>query len=101
MKYLLKEISEGEIREELTFNNFVDLKEFLIHNTNAYFGWINDEEPDKVLPDFNAVESLREIVDILNDYDYSWWSVEVEEANMLTNLLRDKKTRKRAYSSPS
>ena len=91
MKYLLKEISEGEIREELTFNNFVDLKEFLIQNTNAYFGWINDEEPDKVLPDFNAVESLREIVDILNDYDYSWWSVEVEEVNEFTNLLRQKR----------
>ena len=94
MKYLLKEISEGEIREELTFNNFVDLKEFLIHNTNAYFGWINDEEPDKALPDFNVVESLREVKAILEEYDYSWWSMAVEEVNELTSLLRQKRLEK-------
>ena len=95
-KYVLREIAEGrEVRTEETFKTFEDLKAYLIENTDDLFGWINDNVDDpngyRVLPRFEDVETVREIKAILDEYDYSWWSMTIEEVNVFTNLLRQKR----------
>ena len=81
-KYVLREYSEDEeLRTEETFDNFEDLKEHLIQNTNDYFGWINDNgdsDDYREVPDFKDVETIQEIESILDAFDYSWWSMAVE-----------------------
>lgn len=74
-KLIVKE--EGKLQSVENFSSFEQLKDHLL--TNDYFGWINDNEPDRKLPDFTDVESVREINAILADYDYSWWTAEVVE----------------------
>lgn len=82
-KYLLREVAEGEAREEKTFNNFEELKAYLIKNTDDLFGWINDNVDDPTyyrdLPDFKEVETIKEVEAILSDYDYDYWTMELEE----------------------
>lgn len=86
-KYLLKEVIEGEVREEKTFNNFEELKAYLIKNTDALFGWINDNVDDPTyyrdLPDFKEVETFKDVDAVLRDYDYDWWKLEVEEEDVV------------------
>lgn len=82
-KYLLKEVIEGEVREEKTFNNFEELKAYLIKNTDDLLDWLNNnvygpkDHPE--LPDFTEVETVKDINTILADYDCGWWKLEVKE----------------------
>ena len=83
MKFVLTEKRFGETKTRLNFVNFADLKNYLIKETTTYFGWINDNVDDpkdyRVLPNFENVETLREIQAIFDDFDYNEWSIEVEE----------------------
>ena len=74
-KLIIKE--EGKLQTVENFESFEALKSHLI--TTNYFGWINDNEPDRELPDFTDAESVREINAILDDYDYDWWTASVVE----------------------
>lgn len=85
--YTLKIEEEGKLQTVENFNNFEDLKNHLI--TTDYFSWINDNEPDRELPDFTDVEDVEDINDILEDYDYSWWTAEVEERELTKEDLKN------------
>ena len=74
-KLIIKE--EGKLQTVETFDTFEALKGHL--TTNDYFSWISENEPDRELPDFVDVESVREINAILADYDYGWWTASVAE----------------------
>ena len=74
-KLIIKE--EGKLQTVETFDTFEALKGHL--TTNDYFSWISENEPDRELPDFVDVESVREINAILADYDYDWWTASVVE----------------------
>jgi len=74
-KLIIKE--EGKLQTVEAFESFKDLKDHLL--TNDYFSWINENDPDRELPDFSSVETVREINGILSDYDYDWWTVGVIE----------------------
>lgn len=73
----LVEIENGRIRTEEAFENFGSLKKHLMEND--YFSWVLDEEPERELPDFSEVTELREIVDIFQEFDYSWWTMDILE----------------------
>lgn len=73
----LVETAEGRIGEEEVFETFKDLKKYLIEND--FFSWILDEEPNAELPDFSEVTQLYEIVNIFQEYNYSWWKLEIFE----------------------
>lgn len=81
-KYVLR-VKHSSLGLEETFDSFEELKEYLVKNTKVWFSWINysvdDPKDYRVLPNFEDVETLREINSILGDYDYSWWSMAVEE----------------------
>lgn len=66
---------EGKLQSVENFNTFNELKSHLL--TTDYFSWINDNEPNKPLPDFDNAKSVEDVQSILDDYDYSWWSMEV------------------------
>lgn len=79
--YKLIARENGDIQSEEHFNNFEDLKNHLI--TVDYFSWINEaEQMDNVelseLPNFTKTEDVDDIQKILDEYDYSWWSMTVE-----------------------
>lgn len=80
MKFILTEMDGGLIRIRLEFNTFAELKDNLIKAN--YFGWINDNVDDpkdyKKLPDFKDIQTLRDIDMILDDMDYTWWSLNVK-----------------------
>ena len=71
------EMNEGAKVTEETFGSFEELKKHLLEND--YFGWINDNEPEKELPNIEEVETLEELQTIFDDYDYSWWTLTAEE----------------------
>ena len=71
------EMNEGEKVTEKTFETFEALKKHLLEND--YFGWINDNEPEKELPNIQEVEMLEELQAIFEEYDYSWWTLVAEE----------------------
>ncbi|MCM6931216.1 hypothetical protein NE261_05255 [Enterococcus italicus] len=66
---------EGKLQSVENFNTSNELKSHLL--TTDYFSWINDNDPNKALPDFSNVESVEDVQSILDDYNYSWWSMEV------------------------
>jgi len=74
-KLIIKE--QGKLQTVENFESFETLKSHLM--TTDYFSWINDNEPDRELPDFKDVTSVREINAILSDYDYDWWAASVVE----------------------
>lgn len=67
----LIEFYNGEKYLINVFETFQDLKQHLLKKD--YFSWINENEPEKELPNFESVESLNEINKIFKDYDYDWW----------------------------
>lgn len=75
--YKLTALEEGNIQSQEYFDSFEDLKQHLI--TEDYFGWTQEQEPEKELPDFKEAGSLEDIEGIFDDYDYSWWRMEVEK----------------------
>lgn len=77
MKYELKEMENGELKRVEYFDDFKDVKEHLIQTD--YFSWINENEPNKELPKFEDTESIQDIQNIFDEYDYSWWTMVVEE----------------------
>lgn len=72
----LVELENGKVRTEEVFESFEDLKEHLMEND--YFSWVLDNEPEKQLPDFSEVTELNEVVDIFQEFDYSWWTMKIE-----------------------
>ena len=80
-KLILKVAEEGNIEVIGQFNSFLALKGFLVKNTQKYFGWINDNvevEDYREMPDFTSCEDVRDVKVVLSDYDYSWWSMQIE-----------------------
>lgn len=77
MKYLLKELFEGQTRTKVEFNSLEEVKAHL--KDNDYFSWINENEPKKELPSFEDVETVREIKAIFKAYDYDYWTMELKE----------------------
>lgn len=80
-KLVLKIAEEGSITVIGQFNSFVELRGFLVKNTERYFGWINDNvnpEDYRQLPDFTDCKDVRDVRVVLSDYDYSWWSMQIE-----------------------
>lgn len=71
------EMNEGEKVTEEVFESFEALKKHLLEND--YFSWINENEPEKELPNFEEVETLRELQAIFEEFDYSWWTLTAEE----------------------
>ena len=71
------EMNEGSKVTEETFNSFEELKSHLIEAD--YFSWINDNEPEKKLPNIEEVETLEELQAIFEEFDYSWWTLTAEE----------------------
>lgn len=71
------EMNEGTKVTEETFNSFEELKSHLIEAD--YFSWINDNEPEKELPNIEEVETLEELQAIFEEFDYSWWTLTAEE----------------------
>ena len=69
----LIEFYNGEKYLINVFETFQDLKQHLLEKD--YFSWINENEPEKELPNFESVESLNEIKQIFKDYDYDWWTL--------------------------
>ena len=73
--YKLIARQQGVIQSMESFNSFQGLKHHLV-NTD-YFSWILDNEHDKELPNFQDVESMEDIQKIFEEFDYSWWTMEV------------------------
>ena len=73
-KLIVKE--EGKLQEVKVFDTFQELKQHLIQTD--YFSWIHDEEPEKELPNFEEVEYVGDIQLIFEEFDYSWWTMEVK-----------------------
>lgn len=67
----LIEFYNGEKYLINVFETFQDLKQHLLEKD--YFSCINENEPEKELPNFESVESLNEIKQIFKDYD--WWTL--------------------------
>lgn len=73
-KLIVKE--EGKLQEVEVFDTFQELKQHLIQTD--YFSWIHDEGPEKELPNFEEVEYVGDIQLIFEEFDYSWWTMEVK-----------------------
>lgn len=73
----LVETENGKAKNEEVFESFEALKKHLMEND--YFSWVLDNEPERELPDFTGVTELNEVVDIFQEFDYSWWSLEILE----------------------
>lgn len=67
---------QGNLQSVENFDTFEVLKKHLIEND--YFSWILDEDPEKVLPNFEDVENVEDIQLIFEDFDYNWWTMEVK-----------------------
>ena len=75
----LSVVNHGEVDFEKVFGAAADIIDYLNENTEELFGWILENEPDAVLPDFSEASTLDQVERILKDYDYSWWTVQIEE----------------------
>ena len=73
----LVEKDHGEIKE--TFKGTLEeIVKWLKENDEIYT-WILDEDPEIEMPDFENVETLRELEYELEKVNLSWWSLVVEE----------------------
>jgi len=77
--YVLRTMEEGELQDIKGFDTVEEVHAYLVDNTDKLFGWIQESEPERELPEFRDAGTLREINSILSDYDYSWWTIELEE----------------------
>ena len=75
----LSVVNHGEVDFEKEFAATAGIIAYLNENTEELFGWILENEPDAVLPDFSEASTLDQVERILKDYDYSWWTVQIEE----------------------
>lgn len=73
----LAELENGKVKNEEVFENFQGLKKHLMEND--YFSWVLDNEPERELPDFSNCETVEDIERDLQEFDYSWWSLEILE----------------------
>lgn len=76
---MLKLIVKDHGEETILIEGYLeDIVEYLKENENVY-NWIQDEEPEKELPNLDKIENLRELKDELDKIDLDWWTLEVEE----------------------
>lgn len=75
----LSVVNHGKVDFEKVFGAAADIIDYLNENTEELFGWILENEADAVLPDFSEASTLDQVERILQDYDYSWWTVQIEE----------------------
>lgn len=69
----------GLLQSEGEFKTFQELKQYLVDNTENIFGWIVEQDEEILgLPSFAETETLADIEYILDQYDYSWWTVTVD-----------------------
>ena len=76
----LSVVNHGEVDFEKVFAA-ADI-DYLNENTEELFGWILENEADAVLPDFSEASTLDQVERILQDYDYSWWTVQIRTLNV-------------------
>lgn len=72
----LVEISEGE-RKQLAEGDLTDIVDYLNENEELY-NWVQDEEPEKELPELENIETVRELGAELEKVNLDWWALEVE-----------------------
>ncbi|TDM15688.1 hypothetical protein [Macrococcus bovicus] len=93
----LTAIEEGTVQSQETFKDFAALKQHLL--TTDYFSWINDDEPDRELPDFKDVKTLEEVQAILDEYDYSWWTLTTDKVNVWIKWTGKTTDGRKAYTA--
>ena len=71
----LIEKSNGDVKV-LATGDFDSIKKYLL--SNDLFSWILDEEPEREIPNIAQVEDAGDLVWIFKEYDYSWWTLELE-----------------------
>ena len=65
----------GNIIQEERFIDFASLKQWLVNNSFNLFNWIQDNEPEIEIPDFQYDETIQDLKTSLKDYNYNWWTV--------------------------
>lgn len=73
----IKELENGRTKNEEVFENVKQARNYL--EENDFFSWINDEEPEKAIPDFSEVTDIIDIESIFQEFDYSYWTMQIEE----------------------
>ena len=77
--YNLLIFDHGMFHARSEFKTFQELKQYLVDNTENIFGWIVEQDEETLgLPSFAETETLADIEYILDQYDYSWWTVTVD-----------------------
>lgn len=89
----LTELREGGEIGVTKVGTLEEVVAYLKENKNLY-NWVRDEDKTIELPEFEEVETLRELKAELEKVDLSWWSLEVEEmeegeGKMLKELLKN------------
>ena len=73
---MLRLIEKDHGEEKVLFEGTVaEIVEWLKNNKRIYT-WMLDEDPEIEMPDFDDVETLRELEYELEKIDLSWWSLE-------------------------
>ena len=75
--YKLSEVVEGNTNWTEVFAEKALIK-FFKENKLDLFEWILDNEPERELPDFSGVTTIRELGSILDEYNYSWYELKLE-----------------------
>lgn len=73
LKLIEKDHGEIKVLKEGTVKELID---WLKENDDIYT-WILDEDPDAEMPDFQNIETLKQLECELKIVDLDWWTLEV------------------------
>lgn len=79
-RYNLIEQDHGEVKV-LATGTVEELVKFIEDNKNIYLGWILDNDPEFIMPDFTGVITEQELQYILKKINHSWWLLALKEVD--------------------
>ena len=78
-KLVLYELNQG-VRNDLIIGSLNEIVSYIKKHEYSLFSWIFENDPNFTLPNINRIECLNDLYSYLDQLDFSYWTLCIEEA---------------------